>query len=113
MDQFADGLVGRLTALPPTFIETVDYRVDQEEALRQRFGLLFLSVEDLKNILQRVKARIAWEKQNANPLLSMIDEPRAPAPPLDLSDIEATYSQHDGELQRCRNRYFQTPDQKL
>jgi predicted RND superfamily exporter protein len=113
MDRFADDLVRRLNALPSSFIETVDYRVDQEEALLQRFGLLFLSVEDLKRILERVKARIAWEKQNANPLLSMIDEPRAPPPPLDFRDIEAKYSQHDGDLKRFRKGYFQTPDGKL
>jgi len=113
MDRFADDLVRRLNALPPTFIETVDYRTDQEEALLKRFGLLFLSVEDLKSILRRVKARIAWEKQNANPLLSMIDEPRTAPPPLDFSDIEAKYSQHDGALKRFRKGYFQTPDGKL
>ncbi len=113
MDRFADDLVRRLNALPSSFIETVDYRVDQEEALLQRFGLLFLSVEDLKRILERVKARIAWEKQNANPLLSMIDDPRAPPPPLDFRDIEAKYSQHDGDLKRFRKGYFQTPDGKL
>src|SRR5712664_1734619 len=106
MDRFADDLVRRLNALPASFIETVDYRIDQEEAFLKRFGLLFLTVEDLKTILQRVKARVAWEKQNANPLLSLIDEPRTAAPPLDFGDIEAKYSQHDGDLKRFRKGYF-------
>ena len=43
----------------------------------------------------------------------MIDEPRAPPPPLDFRDIEAKYSQHDGDLRRFRKGYFQTPDGKL
>ena len=114
MERFADSLTARLNSLPRSFIERVDYRTDEEEAFLRRFGLLFLSVEDLTLILQRIKARIAWEKQRANPLLSLVeDEGQAPAPPLELGDIGGKYSRQEGDLSRFRNGYFQTPDGKL
>ena len=113
MDRFADDLARRLNSLPRSFIETLDYRIDEEEAFLKRFGQLFLGVEDLRTILQRLKARIAWEKQNANPLLTMVEETQTPPPPLDFKDIEAKYSQQEGALSRFRKGYFQTPDGKL
>jgi uncharacterized protein len=113
MDRFADDLSRRLNSLPRSFIETLDYRIDEEEAFSKRFGQLYISVEDLTTILQRMKARISWEKQNANPLLNLVEQTQTSAPPLDFKDIEAKYSQQESALSRFRKGYFQTPDGKL
>src|SRR5512135_3487247 len=98
-------------------VSTVDYRVDVQEAFLRRFGGLYLSVADLREIQRRVDRRIAWEKQKANPLLDILGEDgeaRAdPAPPLDFSDIERRYAGAAGLVSRFRNGYFQTPDGRL
>jgi len=113
LDRFADDLARRLSALPRTMVETIDYRTDEEEAFLKRFGVLYLSVQDLQTILSRIKARIAWEKRKANPLLSVVDEPQTPPPSLDFSDIEAKYADAQKALGRFRKGYFQTPDGRL
>lgn len=113
MERFADDLARRLGALPSSLVEAVEYRTDAEEAFLKRYGLLYLSPEDLKAILDRLKARIAWEKQRVNPLLMVVDEPQSPPPSIDFQDIEAKYSLARGTLGRFRKGYFQTPDGRL
>src|SRR5262249_26663861 len=113
LERFSDDLYRRLNALPATKVETIDYRTDEEEAFLRRFGLLYMSFQDLKTILSRLKARIAWEKQKANPLLSMVEETQTPPPTIDFSDIEAKYADARNTLGRFRKGYFQTPDGRL
>jgi predicted RND superfamily exporter protein len=113
LEHFADDLAARLRRLPPTMVETVDYRTDEEQAFLKRFGLLYLSTQDLRTILARIQRRVAWEKRNANPLLGLVNEEREPPPPLDFSDIEAKYSNDQRQLSRFRSGYFQTPDGHL
>ncbi len=113
LERFADDLAARLRRLPATMVETVDYRTDEEQAFLKRFGLLYLSAQDLRTILTRIQKRVAWEKRNANPLLGLLDEERDPPPPLDFSDIEAKYQDDQRQLSRFRKGYFQTPDGHL
>ncbi len=113
LERFADDLAARLRRLPPTMVETVDYRTDEEQAFLKRFGLLYLSTQDLRTILTRIQRRVAWEKRNANPLLGLLTEEREPPPPLDFSDIEAKYPDDQRQLSRFRKGYFQTPDGHL
>lgn len=109
LERFADALAARLRALPPTMVQSVDYRVDEERAFLQRFGLFFLSAEDLRTILQRVKARLKWEREYAVAVNLTDEQP----PSIDFKDIEAHYSSGPASIDRFRNGYFQTPDGKL
>lgn len=113
LERLADALAARLNSIPKSLIATVDYRTDEEDAFLKRFGLLYLSTEDLRTILARLKARVSWEKRKANPLLGVVDEPETPAPSIDFQDIEAKYSEAHGAMDRFRNGYFQTPDGHL
>src|SRR5262249_43549540 len=78
----------------------------------KRFGLLYLSTEDTRTILDRVQKRVAWERRNANPLLGLVEEEREPPPPLDFSDIEAEYADKLRSA-NFRKGYYQTPDGRL
>ncbi|WP_141324656.1 MMPL family transporter, partial [Myxococcus sp. AB025B] len=53
-------------------------------------ALYYVDLEDLKTIQGRIDARIAWEKEQANPLFVRLDE--EPAPSVDFSDIEQKYT---------------------
>jgi len=112
MDRFADDLAAALRKLPPTMVDAVDYRTDEEQAFLKRFGLLYLSTEDVRTILKRVQERVAWEKRNANPLLGLVEEEREPPPPLEFGDIEAKYADNQ-RSSNFRRGYFQTPDGRL
>jgi predicted RND superfamily exporter protein len=115
LERLADDLAARLRKLPPDLVESVEYRTDEQEAFLRRFGGLYVSTHDLDEIQRRLDARVAWEKQRANPLAHLVDgddEVAAAPPPLDLSDIEARYGAARAAAQ-FRNGYFQTPDGHL
>ncbi|WP_224369533.1 efflux RND transporter permease subunit [Hyalangium versicolor] len=111
LQRFADALALRLSALPPSQVQSVQYRVDVERAYLQRFGLFYLSLADLRTLVERVRDRIRWERQHANPL--MVDLLGEPAPPLDFRDIASHYGGGFASTERFRGGYFQSPDGKL
>ena len=114
LERLADDLVARLRKLPPSLVQSIEYRIDEQERFARRFGGFLLSVEDLRTIQTRIDKRIAWEKRKANPLLDLLDEEETePAPPLDFSDIEKKYGDAGGAFSRFRNGYFQTPDGRI
>lgn len=119
LEHFADDLVKRLRAEPPRLIESVQDRTDEEKAFAQQYGLLFLAREDLQTIRDRIRARVAYEKKKANPLLNIagdVDEDagKKEAPPsLDFSDIEAKYGNQREALTHFRHGYFETPEGNL
>ncbi len=113
IQRLADKLAARLRDLPPEQVESVDYRTDEESAFLSRFGLFYLSIQDLQTILDRIRKRVAWEKKKANPLLGLVEQEETPPPPLDFSDIEAKYSVGRQALSQFRNGYYQTPDGHL
>ncbi|HMK74303.1 MAG TPA: MMPL family transporter [Myxococcaceae bacterium] len=114
MQRFADDLAARLRGLGPQVVEDVSYRTDDQESFLQRFGAFYLSEPDLHLVLDRIRARVAFEKRKANPLLDLVDdEERAKEkpPPLDFSDLEAKYGIQGAD--QFRDGYFQTPDGRL
>jgi len=84
--RFADDMAPRLAALEG--IRFVEHR-RATEFFADR-ALYYLSVADLEEVEQRVRARERWERRQRNPLLLKLDD--EPPPPLDFSDIEARYS---------------------
>ncbi len=109
--RLAEDVVARLRRLPPSMVESVEFRTDAQSEFMHRFGPLYLHLEDLKEIQRRIDARVAFEKKKANPLMDLLGEnDPGPAPPLDFSDIEKKYESATGLLSSFRNGYYQTPD---
>ncbi len=114
LQRFADALAARLRALGPDLVEAVTYRTDEEEAFLRQFGAFYLNEQDLRTLLARINARVAWEKRQRNPVLHLLededDSARSP-PPLDFSDLEAKYGLQSRD--QFRDGYYQTPDGRL
>lgn len=53
--------------------------------------LLYLELDDLKEVEDRLEKRIRWEKQRANPFF--VEVKKSSPPSVDMSDISAKYSQ--------------------
>jgi predicted RND superfamily exporter protein len=102
--RFADDLAARLRALPPGPIDSVDYRADEEQAFRRRFGLLYVPAADLASL----RDRLLWEKRNANPLLVSLEDEQAP-PALDFARLEERYAASG----RFPQGYYQSRDGKI
>ncbi len=103
--RFADDLAPQLEALAGIrFVES-----KRPGAFFGDRSLYFLSEEDLKEVHRRLEARIAWERQQANPLYVDLVEEEPPS--LDFSDLEAKYGGNAGRrLSSSQGDYYLDPD---
>ncbi len=114
LDRIADDLAPRLRALPPTLVESVEYRTDADEAFLRRFGGLYLGMSELEELERKVNERIALTRRQANPLLGLLDDESAQAKPsIDLGVLERRLDEVRATLARFRKGYYQTPDGRL
>ncbi|NBD09626.1 MULTISPECIES: RND family transporter [Corallococcus] len=110
--RFADAFAARVRALPPTLVREVEYRSDAELDYVRRFGLFYLSVEQLQTLIQRVRARLDWEKRHANPFVVDLLGNDTP-PSLDLPALAgAAGGGALASVERFKNGYFQSADGK-
>ncbi len=111
--RFADALAARLKALPPDQVESVEYRTDADAEFLKRFGLLYVDTADLRTVLKRIRARVAWERRHANPFLVDLLGEEEPPPSLDFSDLEKKYAEGQNALAHFDDGYYQTPKGNL
>lgn len=109
--RFADDLAPKLEALPG--IRYVD-RQRSTDFFAER-GLYYLEVEDLQEILRRLREREKWERRQRNPLFLQLDDP-GEAPALDFSDIEAKYRGAGSSVRLAGNdgeRYYLDAEERM
>ncbi|ADO75747.1 conserved uncharacterized protein [Stigmatella aurantiaca DW4/3-1] len=108
LKRFADDMAPRLAQLSE--VRYVNYQ--RPRPFFEEHALYYVDVPDLKTILERIDARIRWEKEQANPLFVRLDED--PAPPVDFSDIEQKYT--GGASQRLSGEgdlYYLDPQERM
>lgn len=99
-------LAPRIAALPS--VRYVDF--ERPVGWFEEHAPYFLAVDDLQTIAARLDARAAWEKRTNNPMYLDLEESAPPS--IDFSDIEARYTQGDGDLgwlARQTDRFYETP----
>ena len=75
-------------ATRPDLISAVKVDVAAERAFLARRGALYLPLDDLRTIADRLEARVGYEKARANPLYVSLDDDDGGPPPVDFRDIE-------------------------
>jgi uncharacterized protein len=87
---FAAALGARMSAFAatrPDLVSAVKVDIAAERAFLARRGALYLALDDLRTIADRLEARVGYEKARANPLYVSLDDD-GPPPPVDFRDIE-------------------------
>lgn len=108
LKRFADDLAPRLAQLSE--IRYVNYQ--RPRAFFDEHALYYVDVDDLKVIQERIDARIAWEKEQANPLFVRLDD--APPPSVDFSDIEQKYTGRANQrLSGQGDLYYLDPTERM
>ncbi|MCI5071654.1 MMPL family transporter [bacterium] len=97
-----DTLVPQLQKINKTFIKKVNYTISDAKDFYENNKYLYLELEDIKTIRQRLKAKIKHEKLKNNPLFFDIEDKKVE---FDISDIEEKYKNKDSQ----QNKY--SPDQ--
>ena len=107
---FADDMAPRLAALP--HVRWVDSQ--RPVGFFRDRALYYLPTAELAALVDRVEARVTWERRNANPMLVDLEE-SAP-PPLGLEDLEGRAETGGGARwirRMSRDPYFTNTDRGM
>ncbi len=106
--RFAREMAPKIEALPG--IRFVEY--ERANAFFEDRALYYLSLEDLGEVEQRIRAREKYERRQKNPMYIKLDKEEEPS--LDFSDIEAKYSgQSSRRLSGDGEAYYLDPREKM
>jgi predicted RND superfamily exporter protein len=110
--RFSVDLAARLQKLPPTVAAGVEYRIDKELRFFDSRKALFVSVDDLEQIKNFIKARISYEKQLYNPL-TFLGNVELPEPKLDFPALMNKYAAKSASFSQFPDGFYATSDGKL
>ena len=103
IERFADDLNALLQKEPREVIKWTEYRINDLAAFYKDRRWLIPDVDKLVAVRDRLKARIRWEKQRANPLFVPLDGDD-PAPTLD--DLPKLLGAGQSDLDRFPDGYY-------
>lgn len=105
--QFIDAFVEEVPKQLGDLIANVDYESNTVKKFFDKNKYLYVDLDDLKEIHERIKQQIDYEKIKKSPLyIEFGDEPRK----LDISDIEDKYKAKTTKYEHYEDGYFTTPD---
>lgn len=105
--QFIDAFVAEVPKQLGDLIANVDYESNTVKKFYDKNKYLYVDVDDLKEIHNRIKQQINYEKIRKSPLyIEFGDEPRK----FDISDIEDKYKAKTTKYEHYEDGYFTTPD---
>ncbi len=107
---FVDALIPALQAgLPSEMVQSIDYNVADLKSFFETNKYLYVEVADLKEIYNRLKRSIDYEKLNSTGLLIDFEEE---TPEFNIKDIENKYK-GEGSYHNYIDGYFTGEDGKL
>ncbi len=87
-ERFIDDLAARIRTYPPQLARAVRTGSAEERAFLEKHAALYVDVDDLRSIRERIEARRDWEV--AHETGGALEDDTAP-PPLDFEDVEKKY----------------------
>lgn len=103
MERLADDLAAELSAYPKKDVLFVDYKIDAQKAFFDKNKYLYLTVDEIQNIKDKIDKKIKKEKVKANPFL--IDFGAGDKKDEDDFDIRAEKKKLDAKLHKF-DRYI-------
>ncbi len=104
--RFSDALVEGIKKLPN--IRSVRNKLGEEKSFFEQHKWLYVDLEDLEEIQERVEDAVNDAKARANPLLVDLEDKKPVE--LDFSDIEKKYQSKQGLMARFPSGYFESED---
>jgi predicted RND superfamily exporter protein len=109
-----DDLAARFEKLPEEYVTYLKYHTNIERDFYSKHKHLYVSLEDLEQIHQRLKAKIRYERIKNNPVLSMdFDGEELEPVEFDISDIRKKYDKKTEKYDRYIDGYLNTEQGKL
>src|SRR5205823_2064246 len=86
-ERLIDDLAARVRAYPPSLVRSVRVGTEEERRFFERYGALYVDLEDLRTMRSEVQARRAWEQSRV--LGALLED--EPPPAIDLRSLRAKY----------------------
>lgn len=104
--RFADDLVARLKQYPPGFINRIDYNISATKKFFEDNKYLYMKLDDLQEVHDRLERRIHREKLKHSGLYIDLETPQESGSTFDTKDIEDKYKGKTGQYDTYINGYF-------
>ncbi len=112
--QYVDAVVAALNAqVPPGIIRHIDYKVTAQKKFLEENKYLFVSVDDLNRVHDRLKTKLEWEIKCKNPAYFDLEGECEKDPGFDFSDIEKNYSGSGRKYSKYRDDYYTSAEGDL
>lgn len=106
-ERFLDDLAARVAAYPPGLVRSMRTGQQEERAFLERHAALYLELEDLRTVRERIEARRDWEFAHAAG--TALDDD--PAPSINFDDIKQKYEGRGGK--KFPNGRFTSAEQRV
>lgn len=111
--RFANDFVVKLKEYPPEYIKQIDYNVAEVKNFFQEHKYLYMDLEDIQKIYNRLKLRIQRQKLKSSGLFLSFETKEEEEEQFSTKDIEEKYQSKTGKYQYYRDGYFFDEDGKL
>lgn len=108
--RFITDLAKKLSTLPPRYIRYLDYNIAETKDFFKKNKYLYVDYDDLVTIRERLRKKVAYEKNKRNPLYFDLEEEDVR---FDLSDIEKKYQNKTKEADQYLDGFYFNADRKL
>jgi predicted RND superfamily exporter protein len=109
--KFVQDLVKELDNMPKNYIRYVEYNIEEIKNFYLENKYLYIDLEDLKEIKERLNAKIAYEENKRNPFYVALEDEKAVS--FDINDIEQKYKNKTGEYSKYKDNFFTGENGKL
>ncbi|MCE9624944.1 MAG: MMPL family transporter, partial [Deltaproteobacteria bacterium] len=111
--RFANDLVAKLHEYPPEYIKQIDYNVSEVKHFFEDHKYLYMDLEDIKTLYDRLNRRIQRQKLKSSGLFLSFETKEEEEQAFSTKDIEDKYQSKTGQYQYYRDGYFFDKDGKV
>ncbi|MFO1463599.1 MAG: MMPL family transporter [bacterium] len=111
--RFANDLVAKLKGYPPEYLKQVDYNVAEVKRFFEDHKYLYMDLEDIKTLYDRLNRKIQREKLKSSGLFLDFQTKEEQDAEFSTQDIEDKYQSKTGQYQNYRDGYFFDKDGKV
>lgn len=110
-ERMLDDLAARVRAYPPELVRRVRLGIQEEKAFLEKHAPVYVDLEDLKLVHQRIEARRDWEATRA--MGADLGDDEEPAPSIDFSDLEQKHRAEGDKYARFDHDRFSSAAKRL
>jgi len=110
---FANDFVAKVKGYPSGYVNQIDYNVSEVKKFFEDHKYLYMDLEDIKTLYDRLNRRIQRQKLKSSVLFLSFETKEEEDSEFSTKDIEEKYQSKTGQYQNYRDGYFFDKDGKV